>query len=513
MSEPPLIQLQGITKRFPGALAVDGVSLLIRRGACHALVGENGAGKSTLGRMLAGIHAPDSGEIFMAGDPVRFASPREAMQAGIGLVHQELALCENLSVAENISLGALPRFGPFLSWRRMEYQARERLQAIQAAVNPAARVGDLPVSQQQMVQIATAVGRGARVLIFDEPTSSLSQVEAEHLFNLIRRLHAQGITSIYISHRLEEVFRLCDTVTVLRDGRAVATKPIADVDRDSLVQMMIGRTLAAYFPRHLDAPPGQELLRVESLSSPGKFHDISFTLRAGEILGLAGLVGAGRTEIAQALFGLDPRARGRVAVQGRTGILRRPAAAMKLGLGLVPEDRKRHGLVLSMAARENVTLPILEKMSRLGWVRAAAERALAAEYFASLDIRAAGLDALTATLSGGNQQKLVLAKWLAARCRVLLVDEPTRGVDVGAKAEIHGLLDRLAHEGAGLLLISSELPELINLSTRVIVLRAGRIVGELPRGQATPEAVLRLMAGMSPRVSPEPSGSARPDSI
>jgi ABC-type sugar transport system ATPase subunit len=492
----PIVQFKSISKRFPGVQALRDVSFDVAPGSCHALCGENGAGKSTLGRILAGIFAPDQGELVVDGKPAHFANPREAMAAGIGIVHQELAFCENLTVAENLCLGQLPARGTFVSRREMFRRATEYLAAIHARIDSSQRVRDLPVSQQQLVQIASAVSHGARILIFDEPTSSLSQLEVEHLFELIRRLQAQGVTAIYVSHRLEEIYRLCDMITVLRDGRHVGTKPVKDLDQSALVQMMIGRALEAYFPSYLQTEPGEELLRVEDFSSPGKFDGISFSLRAGEVLGFAGLVGAGRTEIAEALFGLDPLATGRVYVNGKSMPLRHPSTGMRRGLGLVPEDRKRHGLVLMMNGRENVSLPILERLARWTWVSSGAERQVAQTWFDRLRVKAPSTETVAAGLSGGNQQKLVLGKWLAANCRVLMVDEPTRGVDVGAKAEIHGLIDELAHKGNAVLLISSELPEVINLSTRILVLRAGRIVGCVARAQANQSTLMRLMAGI-----------------
>ncbi len=496
MAGKPIVEFERITKRFPGILALNEVSVAIQSGSCHGLVGENGAGKSTLGKILAGIYPYDSGRLLVDGKPVRFSSPLDALKAGIGIVHQELAFCENMTVAENLCLEHLPSYGPFVSRQKMIDRAKKLLAAIDADIDVRLLVGQLPISQQQIIQIAAAVGRGARVIIFDEPTSSLSQLEAERLFALIKRLQGQGVTSIYVSHRLPELFALCDTMTVLRDGRHVATKPTAELDENSLVEMMIGRRLEEYFPTYLEAEPGEEMLRVENFSSPGKFKDISFSLKAGEILGLAGLVGAGRTEIAQALFGLDNMASGRVTVAGKQVRIDSPSKAIKLGLGLVPEDRKRHGLVLSMSACSNMTLPILHRLSRFGWIRNRAERSLADTFFQRMKVRAPGVDALIAGLSGGNQQKVVLAKWLSAQCRILILDEPTRGVDVGAKAEIHALIDQLAREGAAVLLISSELPEVLNLSTRVLVLRHGKIVGELPRNQADQETVMRLMAGI-----------------
>jgi ABC-type sugar transport system ATPase subunit len=496
--DQPIIRFEGVRKAFPGVVALDGVTFDVRRGSCHALCGENGAGKSTLGKILAGLYTADAGQVVLDGRPVRFQGPRDALAAGVGMVHQELAFCENMTVAENLCLGALPRQGPFLRPAEMERRAREMLDAVGIPLDVRRPVGALTVGQQQLVQIAAAVGSGARVIVFDEPTSSLSQVEAERLYELIGRLRERGVTAIYVSHRMEEIFRLCDAITVLRDGAHVATRPSSSLDEGALVEMMIGRRLEEYFPAHVQAQPGTELLRVEGLSSPGKFEDVSFTLRAGEVLGFAGLVGAGRSEVAQAVFGLDPRARGSVFVDGRPVRVDTPRGAMGLGLGLVPEDRKRHGLVLGMSALHNTTLPILERLARLLCIRRPAERALAADYFQRLRVRAPGLDVRTAGLSGGNQQKIVLARWLAAQCRILVLDEPTRGVDVGAKAEIHGLVDDLAAKGAGVILISSELPEVLNLSTRILVMRNGRVAGELARAQATAPALMRLMAGVEP---------------
>jgi ABC-type sugar transport system ATPase subunit len=513
MSSPdgPAVSFRHISKRFPGARALDDVSFDVARGSCHALCGENGAGKSTLGKILAGIEIPDGGELWVGGRAVAFSDPRDALAAGIGMVHQELAFCENLSVAENLCLGDLPRRGPFVSRVETERRARSMLGSIDAPIDVRRLVGELTVAEQQMVQIAAAVGGGARVIIFDEPSSSLSQHEAEHLYALVERLKARAVTCVYVSHRMPEIFRLCDTITVLRDGRHVATRPRAELDEAQLVQLMIGRNLEDYLPggrrpRAAGAAPARaatretetELLRVDALASSRKFQDVSFRVRAGEVVGIAGLVGAGRSDIAKALFGLDPEATGRVMVDGVLLPLGSTAAAMRAGLGFVPEDRKRQGLVLGMRALANVTLPMLPSLARNGWLGAGAERALADEAFGRLGINPPDLDKTTMGLSGGNQQKLVLAKWLAARCRVLILDEPTRGVDVGAKAEIHAVISELAAEGTGVLLISSELPELVALSTRLLVLRDGRLVGELARADADQEALMRLMAGVDP---------------
>jgi ABC-type sugar transport system ATPase subunit len=538
---PPLISFRHVSKRFPGVRALEDVSFEVAAGSCHALCGENGAGKSTLSKLLAGIVTPDTGEIRIDGTPVRFTDPRDALGAGIGMVHQELVFCENLTVAENLCLGALPRRGLFVSRPAMERRAHDLLSAIEATLDVRRLGGDLTVAEQQVLQIAAAVGSGARVIIFDEPTSSLSQVEADHLYALMGRLRARGTTCVYVSHRMPEIFRLCDTITVLRDGKHVATRAASALDEASLVQLMIGRRLDEYLlgsaglgapksrrpaaaaasdspglgapeqpapPTEAESPapssaaaakPGAVLLEVRKLSSPGHFHDVSFEVRAGEIVGLAGLVGAGRSAVAEAIFGLDAQARGRIEVAGRGLRGGSPAAAMRAGVGLVPEDRKRRGLVGDLSALENLTLPSLPRLSRYGWIRPDAERAVARDVAARVGLLPSDLATVTAVLSGGNQQKVVLAKWLATRCRLLLLDEPTRGVDVGAKAEIHALVRQLAAEGTGILLVSSELPELIALSTRTLVLREGRMVGELPRG-ADQETLMRLMAGVDATV-------------
>lgn len=537
------VSFQRITRRFPGVLALDDVSIDVAAGSCHALCGENGAGKSTLGKILAGIHPADSGRIIVHGEPAHLGSPHAAMAAGIGMVHQELAFCDNLSVAENLCLGALPSRRGLVQRTEMWRRAAAMLTEIGASLDVRRSLGALNIAQQQLVQIAAAVGGGARILVFDEPTSSLSQVETDRLYDLIGRLQHRGVTCIYVSHRMPEIFRLCDTVSVLRDGRHVGTRPVVELSESELVRMMIGRALESLgtntatqridaadppdgvtgadvgvgtdsspqrgdagrgvvvAPRN-DSPP--TLLRVERLSSNGKFHDVSFSLQPGEVIGLAGLMGAGRSEIATALFGLDRAVRGDIYVDGRRVRVRSPREAIRLGIGLVPEDRKRQGLVLSETALHNTSLPILRRLSRFACLRRAAERTLVSEYVDRLRVRTPSLDALAAGLSGGNQQKLVLAKWLAARSRVLILDEPTRGVDVGAKAEIHELIDRLAAQGHGILLISSELPEILRLCGRILVLRGGRVTGTVARAQATQDGLLRLMAGLAESAPVEP---------
>ena len=502
------VRFDGVSKRFPGAQALTDVSFEIEAGACHALCGENGAGKSTLGKIVAGIHRPDGGRLLINGSEAHFTSPRDALAAGVGMVHQELAFCDNLSVAENLTLSDLPARGGIVDREAMRRRAEAMLAETGTELDVTREFGKLAIGQRQMVQIAAAVGGGARVIVFDEPTSSLSQAEAERLFALIERLKARGVTCIYVSHRMPEIFRLCDAVTVLRDGRHVATRATASLTESDLVQMMIGRPLAEYFGRHDTSGVGDEVLRVDGLTVPGKFEDVSFSVRAGEIVGLAGLMGAGRSEVASALFGIERPSRGRIELRGTPVEVRSPAHAISLGIGYVPEDRKRQGLVLSASGLHNTSLPILRRLSRLSWIRRARERSVAREYFDRLRVRTPSLDASVAGLSGGNQQKIVLAKWLAASSQILILDEPTRGVDVGAKAEIHALVGELAARGAAILVISSELPEVISLSDRIVVLRGGRLAGELPRREASEDAVLRLMAGIGGSAEGIPLASA-----
>jgi ABC-type sugar transport system ATPase subunit len=490
------IEFQHITKRFPGVLALDDVSFGIERGTCHALMGENGAGKSTLGKILAGVYTADSGELRLDGKVIHPTTPLAARHLGIAMVHQELAFCPNLTVAENLCLGDLPAKFGFVNRAKLRARARAMLAEIESTIDVDTPMSQLSTAQEQMVQIAAALGVNAQVIVMDEPTSSLSVAESEHLFHLLAHLKQRGITVIYVSHRMEEIFRLCDAATVLRDGKHVATQKISETNHDALIHQMVGREVVAITPKHLERTPGTEVLRVENLSSPGKFSNVSFTLRKGEVLGFAGLIGAGRSEVAQAIFGLDPNATGKVFVNGKELPLGDVNAALAAGIGLLPEDRKRLGLVLSMNCRENTSLAALPSLTRLGFVRRGAERTLAQKYADRLRVKAPSIESGVAGLSGGNQQKVALAKWLARECDVLIVDEPTRGVDVGAKAEIHSLLDELACQGLALLVISSELPEVMNLSRRLMVLRGGRVSGELARTDFSQPAILKLMAGV-----------------
>lgn len=490
------LRFEKISKRYPGVRALDEVSFEVTEGSCHALMGENGAGKSTLGKILAGVQRSDGGEIRLRGEVIRPTDPLTARQLGIAMVHQELAFCPNLSVAENLCLGALPSRMGWMRRGALRQEATRLLKTIGADIPVDRPVGELSTGQEQLLQIAAAVGTGARVIVFDEPTSSLSVAESEHLFSLLGDLKRRGITVLYVSHRMDEIFRLCDTVTVLRDGRHVATESIGQTHENRLVEQMIGRELDPASASVSQRVPGEEVLRVSGLASPGRFSGIHFSLKAGEILGLAGLVGAGRSEVAQAIFGLDSRSTGEVLVHGQRLRPRSVSAALEAGLGFLPEDRKRLGLVLPLSCRENASLAVLRRIATAGVVRRSTERTMAGAFFDRLRVKSPSMEVPVSGLSGGNQQKVALAKWLARDCPILMVDEPTRGVDVGAKAEIHRLLEELAAEGTAILLISSELPELMRLSDRVVVLRQGRQVGELARDQFSQAALLRLMAGV-----------------
>jgi ABC-type sugar transport system ATPase subunit len=490
----PFLSVHNITKYFPGVRALDDVSVDFEKGTVHALMGENGAGKSTLGKIIAGIYTADQGTIRIEGEEVRPTDPLSAQKLGVAIVHQELAFCPNLSVAENLQLGSMPTRQGFVKRSRLRDRARELMHEIGVDMDVDTPVAQLTTGQEQMVQIAAAVGVNARIIIFDEPTSSLSVHESEQLFKLMRRLKAKGATLIYVSHRMEEIFQLADTVTVLRDGRHVATEPVANLSREKLIRQMVGRDVLAHRPNHLDLTPGEEILRVENLSSMGQFENVGFSVRRSEIVGMAGLVGAGRTAVAKAVFGLDKRATGKIFIKGKPMALGNVNRSMKHRIGYLPEDRKKEGLVLSMNISDNVSLPHIDTFSRFGFVDHGREIQEVERLTKRLRVKAPSIDSITAGLSGGNQQKVAIAKWLARSCDLLIVDEPTRGVDVGAKAEIYQLLDEVTCQGLAVLMISSELPELLSLSRRIIVMREGFVTGELPYEQFSQESVLNLMA-------------------
>ena len=490
--------MRGISKSFPGVRALDGVSLTLGRGEVLALTGENGAGKSTLIKILGGAQPPDAGEIFIDGQPVRFASVRDAKRAGIALIHQELMLAPNLDVAGNIFLGNEARplgLASVLRRGATRRAAAELLLRVGLQHGPDTPVARLTVGEMQMVEIAKALALRARIIIMDEPTSSLTAGESQKLFQIIRQLQADGIAVIYISHRMEEVLDLADRVTVLRDGRHVGDLARGEATHGKIVALMVGRELAAnYFPPRPAVPPAEPVLVVKDLLVPGAPAPVSFTAARGEILGFAGLVGSGRTELMQALFGAVPALAGTIELEGRAFLPRRPQDAIARGVYLAPEDRKRHGLVLPMTIVQNVSLPAIGGQG-WGWLDRGREQRTAEVEVARFRVKTPSVRRQVVNLSGGNQQKVVLGKWLALTPRVLILDEPTRGIDVGAKAEIYGHMARLAAEGLTILMVSSEMEEVLGMSDRVVVMRERRLAGILGRAEASPRAVAALMTG------------------
>ncbi len=507
----PLLQMDGISKSFPGVQALREVSLAVHAGECLGLVGENGAGKSTLMKVLSGVYPPDGGRLLFDGRPVSLQGPRQAQQLGIAIIYQEFNLMPNLTVAENIFVGREPSAGGFLRRGELERRARGLLDQLGVSLRPDATVRDLSVAEQQMVEIAKALSLNARLVIMDEPTSALTDTEVAALLEIIRGLKEKGLGVIFISHRLEEIFAICDRVTVLRDGQNVGEMAIAEATPETIVQLMVGRSLGDLFQKEGAAvgPDAAPMLEVRGLGRTGSARDpsaivldgVDLSVRAGEIVGLAGLVGSGRTEVARAIFGADPFDRGEVLIEGRPAAIASPRDAIRVGVGLVPEDRKAQALVLGLAVRENISLASLPSLVRAGFVRLGAERERAEEFVRALQVRTPSLEQKVVNLSGGNQQKVVIAKWLALRPKVLIVDEPTRGVDVGAKAEVHHLLNDLARQGVAILMISSELPEVLGMSDRVLVMRRGRIVGELSRAEATQEKIMALATGAAREVA------------
>jgi rhamnose transport system ATP-binding protein len=488
-SSTPVIRIEHIYKSFGGVHALNDVQMAVYAGEVHALLGENGAGKSTLIKTMTGVHQPDSGEIYLFGEPVQFSGPREAQQLGIGAIYQEPSLFPDLDIAENIVAGRQPTRAGRIDWRAMYREADELFGQLGVKLNPRTKARNLSVAQQQMVEIARALSLNAQLLIMDEPTSSLTLTEVEELFRIVRQLRAAGTAIIFISHRLEELFDVADRVTILRDGNYVDTREMAGVETEELIEMMVGRQVDELFPKQ-EATLGELRLEVKNLSAPGKFEDISFDLRMGEILGMAGLVGAGRTDVARALFGIQPIQSGSIHIDGRPVTIGNPREAMNLGLGFVPEDRQHHGLVLPMDIATNITLPILPNFATYGWLREKEAKNVAETAADSLEVKCSGIDQKAKELSGGNQQKVVLAKWLETNPRILILDEPTRGIDVGTKAAVHQLMSDLANEGVAILMISSELPEILGMSDRILVMREGRITGEFMRDEATQEKVM-----------------------
>lgn len=492
----PLLAMRGITKAFPGVVALRDVDFDLRPGEVHVIVGENGAGKSTLIKILSGVHQADGGTIHIEGQEVHLSSPREARRRGISTVYQEFNLVPQLRVDENLYLGQEPLAGP-LGWvdrARRAREAQELLRSLEIPVAPSHPVRALGVAEQQLVEIAKALSRDARILVLDEPTATLTAHEIPRLFRAIRRLTARGVGVIYISHRLEELGEIGDRVTVLRDGRRVATAPVGALSVDEIIRLMVGREVREKYPK-VPVPVGEEILRVEGVSRRGVLQDVSFVLRRGEIVGIAGLVGAGRTELAMALFGAAPPDSGTILVRGRPVSLRSPRDAIRAGVALLPEDRKRQGLVLVQSVATNITLPTASRLVRWGLLDHRRLREVAQRFASALRIVTPGLDRRVVYLSGGNQQKVVLAKWLATESEVVIFDEPTRGIDVGARIEVYQLMTELVQRGAGVLMISSELPEILGMSDRILVMRRGRLVGQFRREAATAEQVMAAALG------------------
>jgi ribose transport system ATP-binding protein len=490
-----VLVMQGIRKSFPGVTALDAVDFQLRRGEVHVLLGENGAGKSTLMKILSGAYRKDAGRILLEGREVEIKHPRHAQELGISTIYQEFNLVGSLSVADNIFLGReLCRIPGVISEGALRDRAVGVLSSLGVDIDPRRPVRSLGIAEQQMVEIAKAISLESKILIMDEPTSALTEREINELFARIRALKQSGVSIIYISHRLEEIFSIGDRVTVLRDGKQVGTRLTGEATMPALIKMMVDRELTQQFPKAY-APRGEEILRVEGLNRAGVLRNVSFSLYRGEVLGIAGLLGSGRTELARAIFGADPVDSGRVFIRGRLQQARSPRNAINNGLGFLTEDRKAEGLVLALSVKQNVCLPSLERLSRLGFVNRNEEAQLAARYVGDLRIKTTGLDQRVAFLSGGNQQKVVLSKWLACNADVLIFDEPTRGIDVGAKAEIYQLMNQLAASGVGIIMISSELPEVLGMSDRILVMHKGAIKGEFLAGEPTQEDLLHAALG------------------
>jgi len=489
-----LLSAGGLTKRYPGVLALDDVSIEIRGGEVHVVAGENGAGKSTLMHTLAGATTPDAGTLSVDGAEVRFRSPRDAQALGIRMIHQELNLVPDMTVAENVLLGSEPARAGIVDRRRLVTRTRTVLDRLgQRSLPTDMVVGRLSLAARQMTEIAKAVAAEARVVIMDEPTAILAQEEAESLFTVIDQLRANGVAIVYVSHRLDDMARLADRVTVLRDGRVVDSQPASKLRRDDIVRLMIGRELAAGYPR-ASGPPGDPMLRLQNVSS-GPVVDASLVLHRGEIVGVVGLVGSGRTELVRAIFGAAPLTAGRMELDGKPYAPQSPRDAIRAGVALLPEDRKRQGLILIAAIRDNVALTSIAAFAHAGVIDRDSETAAVSRWVKTLAVRTPSIETRAGQLSGGNQQKVVLARWMLANARLLLFDEPTRGIDVGAKAEIYALMRRLADDDAAILMVSSDLPEALGLSDRVIVMRNGRIAASLTGDAATPEHVAPLMLG------------------
>ena len=485
-----ILTLKNITKEFPGVKALDDVTINIERGTIHGLVGENGAGKSTLIKVLAGIYQPNKGEIILDGKPCRFNSPIEARRAGISVVHQEIKLAEPLSVAENMFLGNVQLKNGLVDWKGMRRRAREIVEDLGMDIDINAQVSSLTVAKKQIVEIMHAINNNSRILIMDEPSAVLTDRELEVMFRIVKQLRDEGITIIYISHRLDEIFGLCSNVSVLRDGCHIDTIPVASVDRQGLINMMVGREMGQEYPKEV-GNVGGTILEVKNLSR-GILQDISFEVKSGEVFGISGLVGAGRTELARAILGIDKPESGEVYVRGKKVHYRTFADAIRDGLGLIPEDRKLQGLVQIMSVKRNTTLVNMKRVLRAGVISSSLEEKLSKEYADKLHVVTPSMETEVQYLSGGNQQQEVIAKWLFQNSEILFLDEPTRGIDVGAKAEIYRLINRMAKEGKTIIMISSEMPELLGMCDRIMVMHEGHKMGELNAAEATQAKIMAL---------------------
>src|SRR5271156_617975 len=499
--ERSILKMSGVSKRFPGVLALEDVHLEVGPSEIHALLGENGAGKSTLLKVLSGAQSADAGEIELFGKPVAFATPHDAQRAGIVTIYQEFTLAPDMTIAENVFIGREPGSRLFISWRRLADDTRAITDKIGLKRDPMTQVRDLSVAEQQLVEIARALSMKSKLIVMDEPTSALSEAEVANLARIIRTLKAEGLSIIFVTHRLEEVFRLCDRYTVLRDGHFVGSGAVADTNVDAIIRMMVGRDVGALYGERPIPDHGPVALEVEGLTRRRNARDphaielvdVSLAVHRGEILGLAGLVGAGRTETARAIFGADAFDEGVIRVDGKPVKFTGPRDAMNHGIGLVPEDRKKQALFLGLAIRTNMSIAAQEQISRGWFIDERREDALVDEYRRQLSIRMASADQAAGLLSGGNQQKVVLARWLALRPKILIVDEPTRGIDVGSKVEVHNLLIDMAKAGIAVIVISSELPEILAVSDRIVTMREGRVTGEIARDQATQEILMSMM--------------------
>ena len=485
--------MKGIGKTFPGVKALEGVNLTIREGQVHALLGENGAGKSTLIKILSGAYTKDEGQIFFEGKPVEIRGPQDAQALGISTIYQEFNLARDLTVAENIFLGHLPTKGFSVDWAQVKARSREILDTLGVTFSVDALTSTLSVAEQQLVEIAKSLNRQTRILIMDEPSAVLGEKDLEKLFQVVRSLQAQGIGIVYISHRLKEIFELADQVTVLKDGRYIDTRSVAEVTMDDLVKLMIGRDLKDVYPKRTPTP-GEVLLEVKNVSRTKLVHDISFKLHAGEIVGFAGITGSGRTELARVIFGADPYS-GEMQISGKPYKARSPAEAISHGVALVTEDRKAQGLFLKLNVAINTTISGLKQLCQFGVIQLPRELALVKKMIRDLSIKTPGPNFIVVNMSGGNQQKVILARWLSIGTRIFILDEPTRGIDVGSKSEIYQIMNDLTKQGVGVIMISSELPEVLGMSDRVMVMRQGTIVKELSRAEASEEAIMKYAVG------------------